>query len=188
LCRFPDLSNVNFFLDRASGRWQEYHHWKYPEDIFMTPEQVFGLTGPPVLLGWAILVIGPRGSAWLNAVPQVLIPLGLSILYGVLVLRFFSEPGGGYGSLADVRQLFSSDWVLLAGWVHYLAFDLAIGAYLTMRMDKVGIGRIVQAPILLTTFLFGPIGFALAIITEAALSARPALTRMKNPKPEGVRP
>lgn len=140
----------------------------------MNPEEVFGLTGPPVLLGWAILVFGPRRFAWLNVVPQVVIPLGLSALYGVLVLRFFVEPGGGYGSLADVRQLFTSDWVLLAGWVHYLAFDLAIGALLGHRMDKAGMGRIVQAPILLSTFLFGPIGFAIAIMTEAVLAARPA--------------
>lgn len=150
----------------------------------MTPEQVFGLTGPPVLLGWAILVFGPRRFAWLNAVPRLLIPLGLSLLYAVLVLRFFAEPGGGYGSLAAVRQLFTSDWVLLAGWVHYLAFDLAIGAYLAGRMDKVGIGRIAQAPILLSTFLFGPVGFAIAIMTEAGLSMRPTLPNVATQRPQ----
>lgn len=150
----------------------------------MTAEQAFGLTGPPILLAWAILVFGPRRFAWLNAVPQLLIPLGLSVLYGVLVLRFFVEPGGGYGSLAEVRRLFTSDWVLLAGWVHYLAFDLAIGAHLAGRMDKAGIGRLVQAPVLLSTFLFGPIGFAIAIMTEMALSARPAFSRFETSSPQ----
>jgi hypothetical protein len=141
----------------------------------MTPEQVFGMTGPPVLLGWSILVFGPRRFAWLNALPQLVIPLGLSLLYAVLVLRYFAMPGGGYGSLASVRQLFTSDWVLLAGWVHYLAFDLAIGAYLASRMDQAGIGRLVQGPILLATFLFGPVGFALAVMTEATLTPRTAI-------------
>jgi hypothetical protein len=131
------------------------------------------MTGMPVMIGWAMLIFGPRRFAWLNAIPQLIIPLGLSILYAILVLRFFAEPGGGYGSLAEVRQLFTSDWALLAGWVHYLAFDLAIGAYLAARMDRVGIGRLVQAPLLVTTFLFGPIGFALALIIEGVLVARP---------------
>lgn len=150
----------------------------------MTPEQIFGMTGTPAVLGWAILIFAPRRFAWLNAVPQLLIPLGLSILYAVLVLRYFTEPGGGFDSLAHVRQLFTSDWMLLAGWVHYLAFDLAIGAYLAIRMDKAGIGRIVQAPILLTTFLFGPMGFVLALITETALSARLYAQTFATSKPQ----
>lgn len=148
----------------------------------VTPEQLFAMTGTPAMLGWAILILAPRRYTWLNAVPQLVIPLGLSLLYAALVLRHFSEPGGGYGSLAEVRQLFTSDWVLLAGWVHYLAFDLAIGAYLAARMDRAGIGRLVQVPVLVTTFLFGPMGFLLAVATETALSARSialALSRLK---------
>jgi hypothetical protein len=150
----------------------------------VTPEQVFGMTGMPVMFGWAILILGPRRFAWLNAVPQLIIPLGLSVLYAVLVLRYFAEPGGGFGSLAEVRQLFTSDWTLLAGWVHYLAFDLAIGAYLAARMDRAGIGRLVQAPLLVMTFLFGPMGFALALLTEGALAARAGahLSTTLNPK------
>lgn len=154
----------------------------------MVPEQIFGMTGTPAMLGWAILIFAPRRFALLNAVPQIVIPLGLSLLYAVLVLRFFAEPGGGFGSLADVRQLFTSDWTLLAGWVHYLAFDLAIGAYLAARMDRVGVGRLVQAPILVTTFLLGPIGFVLAVLTETVLSARPLLPLPSNSDIAGVTP
>lgn len=155
-------------------------------ETFVTPEEVFGLTGTPAMLGWLILILAPRRFPLLNAVPQLIIPLGLSFVYGVLVLRFFVEPGGGFASLAEVRQLFSSDWVLLAGWVHYLAFDLAIGAYLAARMDGAGIGRLVQAPILIATFLLGPIGFVLAILTEATLTARPDLPFSAPFKPKGL--
>lgn len=150
----------------------------------MSPDQIFGLTGAPAILGWAILILGPRRFASLNAVPQLVIPLGLSALYGALVLRHFAEAGGDFGSLAGVRQLFSSDWVLLAGWIHYLAFDLAIGAYLAARMDRAAIGRLVQAPILATTFLFGPIGFALAVVTESALAAATSAAPDKILQPE----
>jgi hypothetical protein len=135
----------------------------------MTPEEIFALTGTPVLIGWAILILGPRRYGLVNAVPGLVIPLGLSALYAVLVLRHFAETGGGYGSLAEVRVLFGSDWMLLAGWVHYLAFDMMVGAVIARRMDAVGVGRLVQAPVLLATFLFGPVGVVLALLTEGAL-------------------
>lgn len=135
----------------------------------MTPESLFALTGPPVLLGWAILILGPRRFAMLNAVPGMVIPVALSALYAALVLRHFADTGGGYGSLAEVRLLFGSDWMLLAGWVHYLAFDMMVGAVLAGRMDRAGIGRIVQGPILAVTFLFGPMGVLIALVAEGVL-------------------
>jgi hypothetical protein len=139
-----------------------------------TPESVFEIVGLFAVIGWAILIFAPRRFPVLNAVPQVVIPLGLSAVYAALALRHFATPDGGFGSLAEVRQLFTDDWVLLAGWVHYLAFDLAVGAFLAVRMDRAGIGRMVQAPLLVTTFLFGPIGFVLVLLTEGALRLRPA--------------
>ncbi len=135
----------------------------------MTPESLFALTGPPVLLGWAILILGPRRFVVLNAVPSVVIPVALSAVYAALVLRHFADTGGGYGSLAEVRMLFGSDWMLLAGWVHYLAFDMMVGAMLAGRMDRAGIGRIVQGPILVVTFLFGPMGVLVALLAEGVL-------------------
>ena len=143
----------------------------------MSAEELFALVGLPALVGWAILILGPRRFPALNALPQVAIPLGLSLVYAALVLTHMSGTGGGFGTLAEVRQLFTSDWVLLAGWVHYLAFDLAIGAWLAGRMDRAGIGRLVQAPVLVLTFLLGPVGLVLALVTEGLLRLSPALPR-----------
>ena len=41
----------------------------------------------------------------------------------------FQGAEGGFGSLADVATLFGKPELLLAGWIHYLAFDLFIGAW-----------------------------------------------------------
>lgn len=133
------------------------------------PDELFGLACAAVLPGWAILIFAPRRWAVLNAVPQLMLPGALSLLYGALVLTHFAGAGGGYGSLAEVRALLSDEWMLLAGWVHYLAFDLAIGAWAAARMDRAGVDRLVQGAILPVIFLFGPLGFVLALLTEAGL-------------------
>ncbi len=138
----------------------------------MTPDDMFGLANMLALPGWAILIFAPRRWALLNAVPALLIPLLLSALYTGLVLAHFSAAGGGYGTLADVRQLFASDPVLVAGWAHYLAFDMMIGALMAARLDKAGVQRLIQAPIMVSIFMFGPVGVLLTLLTEAAMRLR----------------
>ena len=60
----------------------------------------------------------------------------LSLTYAVLILvYFFRVEGGGFGSIAEVRALFMSDPVLVAGWVHYLAFDLFIGTWIAVEAE-----------------------------------------------------
>ena len=135
----------------------------------MSPDEMFGLASIAALPGWAILILAPRRWPLLNAVPALIIPLGLAALYAGLVLTHFSASGGGFGSIAQVRQLFMSDPALVAGWVHYLAFDLMVGTLLAARLDRIGVNRLLQAPILISTFMFGPVGVLLTLLTEAGL-------------------
>ncbi|GAB5448540.1 ABA4-like family protein [Gymnodinialimonas sp.] len=138
----------------------------------MTPEIVFSHVGTAAMIGWTLLVLGPRRFGWVNAIPLWIIPAGLSAVYGALIFSRFSGIGGGFDSLANVAILMSNDWALLAGWVHFLAFDLFVGAVMAARMDRVGVGRLVQAPILGATFMLGPLGFLIAGLTELGLRAR----------------
>jgi len=148
-----------------------------------TPEQWFGYAGQAAMLGWLILVFLPRRWALLTAVPRFVIPFGLSLLYsGLTMTHFFSVEGGGYGSLDEVAALLSSREMLLAGWVHYLAFDLFIGGWIAIEADKVGLNRFVQVPILLATFMFGPIGLA------TFLAMRAGFFRKKDAPVEGASP
>lgn len=151
----------------------------------MTPEDLFGLASAAVLPGWAILILAPRRWPLLNAVPALVLPGALSLLYAGVVLTHFANAtaaGGGFGSLAQVAILFSDDWALLAGWVHYLAFDLFIGAWAAARMDRNGLDRLVQAAILVCIFLFGPLGLVLVLLTELGLRGLLLLPRPHHEK------
>ena len=66
--------------------------------------------------------------------------------------------------MEEVSQLFNNDALLLAGWVHYLAFDLWVGSWEAGDAVKNGIHRLIMVPCLLLTFMFGPIGLLLYII------------------------
>ena len=62
------------------------------------------------------------------------------------------------GSIEGVRSIFASDGGVTVGWIHYLAFDLFVGLWIARDADAKGFSRLVQAPVLLATFLAGPLG------------------------------
>ena len=133
-----------------------------------TTDQLFGYAGQAAMLGWVILIFLPRRWALLTAIPRYVIPFGLSLLYaGLAMTHFFTVEGGGYGSLDQVAALLGNREMLLAGWVHYLAFDLFIGGWIAVKADEIGINRLIQAPILVATFMFGPVGLATFLAMRA---------------------
>ncbi len=120
------------------------------------------------MLGWVILIFLPRRWFLLTAIPRFIIPFGLSLLYaGLAMSHFFTVEGGGFGSLDEVAILLGTPEMLLAGWVHYLAFDLFIGGWIAVQADKIGVNRVIQAPILVATFMFGPVGLATFLAMRA---------------------
>lgn len=143
-------------------------------------ETVFQAANLLALGGWIILVAAPRRAAALQAIPGYIVPVILSAAYFVLVAVYFARAEGGYSSLEEVGALFASEPVLLAGWLHYLAFDLFVGEWITRQSDMLGISRALQVPILLATFLFGPVGLLLFMALRIAVSPRqPAATGME---------
>ena len=73
---------------------------------------------------------------------------------------------GGFGSLQDVMLLFKNESAVLAGWVHYLAFDLLIGRWIATDASSHKISKWFVAPCLVCTFMFGPVGFLLYFILK----------------------
>lgn len=127
----------------------------------MVPEHFFSICNSLALAAWVALIAAPRWVVVTAAIRWRVIT-GLSVLYAVLIaVFFFRVEGGGFFTLAAVQILFTDPHVALAGWVHCLAFDLFVGLWIAKRADVMGLNRLVQAPILITTFMFGPFGFLL---------------------------
>ena len=127
----------------------------------MTPESLFNFASTIVLPGWLLLVFAPRWKWTARFICAFVIPVLLGLLYLYIILVHWRGSGGGFGSLGQVSDLFQSPWLLLAGWVHYLAFDLFIGAWEVRDAQRERIHHLLVIPCLFLTFMFGPIGLLL---------------------------
>ena len=123
----------------------------------MTLEGVFSACNLLAMAGWVLLLAIPRNRRAMTMAGTV-IPLTLAAIYLALFVLHARGSQGGFSSLAAVAQLFENRWLLLAGWVHYLAFDLFIGAWETRDAMARRVPRLLLAPCLLLTFMLGPIG------------------------------
>ena len=142
----------------------------------MTPDALFQLTGPLAMLGWLALALSPLAPRVADAVAALAIPTLLSVAYVALILVHWSDAPGGFGSLAEVMALFTDPAVALAGWVHYLAFDLFVGAWIVRTAKTERIPHLLILPCLALTFLFGPAGFLAFTALRATYAARARMT------------
>ena len=141
----------------------------------MSPDTLFQIANPLALIGWLALAFSPLIPRLAQMVAGLAIPLLLSVLYIALILAHWSTAPGGFGSLPDVMTLFTSPPMALAGWVHYLAFDLLIGAWITRSAARDGIAHWQVLPCLSLTFLFGPAGFFAFSVLRVARRRNPVL-------------
>ena len=92
----------------------------------------------------------------------------LAVLYAYLILSSSSGFNGeSFSTLANVKQLFQNDNAVLAGWVHYLAFDLLIGTHIVEQAKLYQVPRWLYVFALPLTFMFGPMGYLLFVIMKS---------------------
>jgi hypothetical protein len=125
------------------------------------------------MLGWVAMILFPR-KPWATRIVPVAIPALLSVVYAVLILMSLPGSEGGFSSLGGVRTLFADPWALLAGWTHYLAFDLFIGGWELRDAHQRDIPHLVMIPILLMTFMLGPAGLLLYLALRMVVGRKDA--------------
>lgn len=127
----------------------------------MTPDLIFSAANLLTLLVWILLALLPSRRIVVDVIVGVAVPAILAAVYTAIVATAWSGSEGGFSSLPDVAMLFNNRWMLLAGWVHYLAFDLLIGRWEVHDARARGIPHLLVLPCLALTFLFGPVGWLL---------------------------
>jgi Domain of unknown function (DUF4281) len=126
----------------------------------MTAEQLFSILNLVTMAAWLPLVFLPK-ARWASTVVPVLVPALLAVVYLGLIAATLPGSEGGFSTLAGVRTLFENPWALLAGWTHYLAFDLFIGGWEVRDSQRRGVPHLAVVPALLLTFFVGPVGLLL---------------------------
>ncbi len=134
----------------------------------MNYEQLFKLSNASVVPGWLLLLALPKWR-WTQRICAVIVPILLAVGYIVLFIMNFNGLHGGFLSLGAVNYLFQNPGNLLAGWLHYLAFDLFIGAWEVRDARRVKVPHLAVIPCLLLTFLFGPAGLLAYFIVRSVM-------------------
>jgi hypothetical protein len=144
----------------------------------VAPDTAFAIANGVALPAWLALAASPpaaRWTPWTWRITGRVLPLAYALAYVVLLLTAPPAEGGGFGSIAQVRALFSVDAALTAGWIHYLAFDLFVGTWIARSAARIGLPHLATIPLLALTFLFGPAGLLAFFALRAVL--RPASLR-----------
>jgi hypothetical protein len=131
----------------------------------MTPERLFSIVNPIALAGWIFLLALPR-QRWAAIAAAWAIPGLLAITYVAVVATHLVGSPGGFSSLPAVATLYANRWLLLAGWIHYLAFDLFVGSWEARDARERGVPHLALMPCLVLTFLFGPAGWLLYLLAR----------------------
>lgn len=127
----------------------------------MSPETVFLIAQPLALAGWVLLLFAPLMPKFTDAVAGHAIPVVLAVIYIAMLVAHMPDSEGGFASLPEVMKLFTVPGLAMAGWLHYLAFDLFIGGWEVRTARRERIPHWLVLPCLVLTLLAGPIGLLL---------------------------
>mmetsp|Transcript_2136 Transcript_2136/g.3135 ORF Transcript_2136/g.3135 Transcript_2136/m.3135 type:complete len:174 (-) Transcript_2136:84-605(-) len=120
------------------------------------------------IIGWACLILFPRSKFTKPVVNTIIVML--CAIYTVLFLQMY-QPDAAlaelFGSLAGIMGLFKEAKAVLAGWTHFMVFDLFVGSWMSDDAAANGVSQIIMAPILILTLMFGPMGLGLYILIRA---------------------
>src|SRR5262245_28984148 len=127
----------------------------------MTPNLLFSIMNDVSLVAWILLAVLPRRRWVADVLAAFVVPAFFAVAYIAIIVSQFGRSSGGFSSLPAVATLFGNPWLLLAGWIHYLAFDLFVGSWEMRDARERAIPHLAVVPCLALTLMFGPAGWLL---------------------------
>ncbi|MFN3848846.1 MAG: ABA4-like family protein [Spirosomataceae bacterium] len=131
----------------------------------MNLETVFSIANALVFPQWMLMIFAPNWQWTQRLVNAYIIPIILAVIYAFYVLSGISNLDfQAFSTLAGVMKLFTDQQGVLAGWVHYLCFDLMVGSWVFNNAKERGVKHILVVPCLFFCFMLGPIGLLLYLL------------------------
>lgn len=133
----------------------------------MSTTEVFSIAGMMAMPMWLLMIFLPKWKGTRFLIDYRVIPILLSFIYACYIILHLQTGGNlDFGSLSSVMSLFTKEDAVMAGWVHYLAFDLLVGMWMLNQNQNLGIHQLLMAPCLIATFMLGPVGFLLFMLVR----------------------
>jgi hypothetical protein len=141
-------------------------------EVLMSFETWFLLVNFGVLPFWLLLACAPRWRGTQAIVHAAGLPSLLGVLYlGALATASWPQGAGG-GSLGAMMRLFDSPGLALAAWIHFVAFDLFVGAWQVRDAARHRIRHLAVVPCLALTLFYGPAGLLLYLTVRTVMRRR----------------
>eukprot|EP00435_Cladocopium_sp_Y103_P078948 s1_g2687.t1 len=135
----------------------------------MTPDLVFLIATYGIMPFWLLLALAPNWRFTQTLVHSALLPIVIGIGYTSYVATgAFSVDGGGFGTLDAIMVAFTVPEAVIAGWLHYIVFDLFVGAWEVRDAQRRGINHWLVVPCLFFTLMLGPVGLLLYLALRVA--------------------
>ena len=133
----------------------------------MPLEMLFKAANYAVIPFWLLLVFAPRWHWTQRLVHGPVVVLLLTPIYAFMLFGYAPAPEEmNFLTLYGVMVGFSAPHVVMAGWIHYLIFDLFVGAWESRDALRRGVPYWLVIPCLLATLMFGPIGLLLNVLVR----------------------
>jgi hypothetical protein len=132
----------------------------------------FEITNTIALLAWVALVLFPNRRIVSHLFCGIVVPAILAAGYAGVIgwkLTQNGPPPGDVMTIAGLRAIFADDWVFAAAWTHYLCFDMVVGSWIARDAVRLLIPWPLRTVALVLTFLAGPVGFLIHVITRLVL-------------------
>ncbi len=120
-----------------------------------------------VLPFWLLLLVAPRWRGTQLLVHGPAVVLLLTPIYAYMLFGYGPSPQDiDMTTLYGVMSAFTAPHIVVAGWIHYLIFDLFIGAWEARDALRLHIPQLFVIPCLLATLVVGPVGLLLYLIVR----------------------
>ena len=130
----------------------------------MTTDTAFTALSASVLPWWLCWLVAPRSRLALRAASHGAVFVALSLCYALLLCAALAGGGLGGFDAASLRAGLATPAGFLAGWTHYLVFDLFVGAWIVREARRLDVEA---RPFLLFALLAGPVGLGAFLVRRA---------------------